>query len=71
MVESGWAKKQKKRRREQASKVGARTLFDVGLLKARSIPDPTPAEPQPEPTEPVPTGPEPIIAAQTFKVLYY
>ena len=70
MVESGWAKKQKKRRREQASKVGARTLFDVGLLKARSIPDPTPAEPQPEPTEPVPTGPEPIIAAQTFKVLY-
>ena len=43
--DSGWDKIKKKRRREEAAKVGARTLFDVGI---KIKPDPTPEDPIPE-----------------------
>ena len=41
--ESGWSKIVKKRKREEAAKVGARTLFDVGVannLKSDIVCDP-------------------------------
>ena len=35
--ESGWTKIVNKRKREEAAKVGARTLFDVGVAKKPKI----------------------------------
>ena len=35
--ESGWERTVKKREKEEAAKIAARTLFDVGLTKKRTI----------------------------------